>query len=570
MKTGRTPCRVKMVGNLETEFTRIILKQMTEYVTLETRSMGEAIPNQVENYFGAPLHSSFCVNIVFLTTNSKQAFLEAVTRESRNRRLEMLHFIFLESQLFLQQIWQEKPVKRLKFKTGLITNSAGLILTQRETPVADSQQASIQRRLPPSYSNWNSIRNQHLSIVVLNLLPYIVLGTDHKPIMGMTYDFIHTVSKIYNVSRVLDISLTKLGKSRNGSREGFMGDLVTAKKDLLAGIGGIYSRFEALDFSCTGAFTTLSFYASHPKISVKWQAIVFPIDTTVWILIFVFLIALIPLFYIHLKLKRCNDREPSDKMYLAVVIPFSALIESCPKAEVVPQSFEDLSNREDYTIYTIHITGGIIEVVFNETKIETFKNIRERMINQKDFLKCVEYAIFSPKTVCIGWPLAMDSIIAKNLTIHSTFNPLLTTDSSSSFAVILGLQKNSKHFESVNSVVGWASDTGHFTKWRELTLDNLKYTGSQWLKERRSSELYQGLEKLAQEFHHLATKPFGMENVVLCFTTAIVGSCLASLAWLCEIVVSYDYDITKMHTFLKISSKYPIPNLVPDFIYYRP
>ncbi|CAG7725536.1 unnamed protein product [Allacma fusca] len=173
------------------------------------------------------------------------------------------------------------------------------------------------------------------------------------------------------------------------------------------------------------------------------------------------------------------------------------------------------------------------------------------MINQKDFLKCAESAIFSPKTVCIGWPLAMDSIIAKNLTIHSTFNPLRTTDSISSIPVILGLKKNSKHFESVNSIVGWASDTGHFTKWRELTLDNLKYTGSQWLKDRRTSKLYQGLEKLAQEFHHLATKPFGMENVVLCFTTAIVGSFLATLAWLCEIVVSYDYDISKMHAFLK-------------------
>ncbi|CAG7832885.1 unnamed protein product [Allacma fusca] len=404
--------------------------------------------------------------------------------------------------------------------------------------------------------------------------------------MGMTYDFIRTVSEIYNVSNVLDISLTKIGKSRNGSWEGFMGDLVTGKKDRLAGIGGIYSRFEVLDFSSTGAFTAVSFFVSHPKTSVKWQAIVFRFDTTVWILIFIFLIALIPLFYIHLKLKRCNDREPSDKMFLAVVIPFSTLIESCPsipnrariltvvtlfyalivgqfyssnlisfltfpEPEVVPQSFEDLSNRKDYIIYTIHVTGGTIEVFFNETKIETFKTIRERMINQKDFLKCAESVIFSPKTVCIGWPLAMDSIIAKNLTIHFTFNPLRTTDSISSFPVILGLQKNSKHFESVNSIVGWASDTGHFTKWRELTMNNLKYAGSQWVKERRNGNLYQGLEKLGQEFHHLSTKPFGMENVVLCFTTAIVGSFLASLAWLCEIFVSYDYDISKVHTFLK-------------------
>ncbi|CAG7832444.1 unnamed protein product [Allacma fusca] len=563
-----------MVGNLKSKFTRIILKQMTEYVTLETRSTGEAIENQVKNYFGAPLHSSFCVNIIVLPTNSTEAFLESVTKERRNRRLEMLHFIFLESQSFLQTIWQEKPVNRLKFKTGLITNSDGMILTERETPVADSQQASIQRRLPPSYSNWNSIRNKHLSIGFLNVLPYILMGIDQKPIMGMTYDFIQTVFKIYNVSSELDISVIKLGKSRNGSWDGHMRDLVTGKKDVLAGIGGILSRFEALDFSSPIAFASVSFYVSHPKISVKWLAIVFPFDATVWILVFIFCIIFIPLFCIHLKLKISPDKEPNDKMYLAIVIPFAALIQACPRiphragfltvitlfyallvrqfyssnlisfltfpeAKVIPQSFEDLSNRKDYTVYAMYIPGSASDVFVNETKIETFTKIRERLIKQKDFLKCLESVIFSPKTVCIGWPIAMDLIIAKNLTLHSRFNPLRTADSVASFPIILGLQKNSKHFESVNSIVGWASDTGHFTKWRQSTMDNLKYTSSQWLKERRNSKLYQGLEKLAQEFHPLATKPFGMENVVLCFTTAIVGSVLASLAGVCEIVVYY-------------------------------
>ncbi|CAG7673117.1 unnamed protein product, partial [Allacma fusca] len=420
MKTGRTPCRIKMVGNLETDFARIIVKQMTEYVTLEIQSTGEAIENQVENYFGAPLHSSFCVNIVFLTTNSKQAFLEAVTKESRNCRLEMLHFLFLKSQLFLQQIWQKKPVKRLKFKT---------------------------------------------------------------------------VSNIYNVSRVLGISATKLGKSRNGSWEGLMGDMVTGKKDLLAGIGGISSRFEALDFSCTVAFNSL---------------------------------------------KRSQDIEPNDTIYLAIVIPFAALIESSPsipnrariltvitlfyallvgqfyssnlmslltfpEPEVVPQTFQDVSIWKDYTIYTTYLAGGSIEIFFNETDIET-----NGFVLWKEFDAPFSVQPVANHVTCLEFP---NNIRA---------------------------QEESKHFESVNSIVGWASDTGHFTKWRQLTMDNLKYTGSQPLKQRRNGYLYQGLEKLAQEFHHLATKPFNIENFVFCFTSAIVGSFLTSLAWVCEIVSSYD------------------------------
>ncbi|CAG7785182.1 unnamed protein product [Allacma fusca] len=278
-----------MVGNLEPKFTRIILKQMTEYVTLEIRSTGEAKENQVENYFGAPFRSSFCVNIVVLTTNSTEAFFESVTKESRHRHLQMI------------------------FKSPAIH-------------------------------------------------PY-----GHRPETHNGYDLRFYSNSVQNVQRV------------KGAR--------------------------------------------------------------------------------HFRYK-----------------------------------------------------------------------IRERKLRRS----------YAPKTVCIGWPIAMNLIVAKNLTPHSTFKPLRTTSSVASFPIILGLQKKSKHFESVNSIVGWASDTGHFTKWRQSTMDNLKYTSSQWLKERRNSKLYQGLEKVALEFHHPDTKPFGMENAVLCFTSTIVGSILASLAWVCEIVAFYD------------------------------
>ncbi|CAG7720969.1 unnamed protein product, partial [Allacma fusca] len=202
------------------------------------------------------------------------------------------------------------------------------------------------------------------------------------------------------------------------------------------GLGGISSRFEALDFSSPIAFASVSFYVCNPKIGVKWQAIVFLFDTTVWIVVFSFCIIAIPLFYIHLKLKRSMDTEPNNKIYLAVVIPFATLIQACPRIphragfltvitlfyallvrqfyssnlmsfltfpepEVIPQSFEDLSNRKDYTIYTIHLAGGTIEALFNETKIETFTNIRERMIKQKDFLKCLECHFFHEN--CLYW-----------------------------------------------------------------------------------------------------------------------------------------------------------------------
>ncbi|CAG7728436.1 unnamed protein product [Allacma fusca] len=577
MKNERTPCRAKFIGNLEPDFTKILIQQMSKYITLETQSTGEMIQAQVYNIFGAPFHSSFCVNIVILTTNSIEAFLESVMKESSNRRLEMLHFIFLEDQSFLQRIWHEKPIKRLKFKTGIVTDSNGLILTQRETAIADSQTPSIQSHLPESCRKWNSIRNQPLSIAIFKMLTYVLVNSEDKPVMGMAYNFIQAVSKLYNVSASIDISLNKFGKSKNGSWEGFTGEVVSGRKDIIAGIGGLPPRFEVLDFTSPIFFASIRTFLSRPRIRVKWQAILYPFDSTVWLMILIFFILSVSLFYIHLNLKRSNDTEPPDKIYLAIIIPFSALIQASPgiphrarfftvitifyalivgqfycsnlisfltfpEPEVIPRSFEDLSNRNDYTIYIMSLGGLSTDTFFNETKIKTYVKIRERMIKQKDFLKCAEFAVLSPKTVCIGYPELLVPMIAMNFTLHSAFNPLRTTPPCLSFPVNIVLQKNSKHFESVNSIVGWAIDTGHFTKWWHMTLDYLKTTGSKWLKHRRNGKTFQKLRKLSEEFQHHDTKPFGVKHFVLCFSSVLVGEVLASIIWFCEIIVSYLKD----------------------------
>ncbi|CAG7837871.1 unnamed protein product [Allacma fusca] len=458
MKHEKTSCRAKFVGNLEKEFTEILIKQMSENVSLETAQPKDESPEyQFDQILGTPLHSSFCVNVVILTNNSTQVFLTTVTTESIHRRLEMLHFIFLGSQSFLLKIWQEKSIQRLKFKTGLITNN-GLILSQRESAVSDSQEVKVQSQLPQSSRKWNSIRNQQLSIAIFKLPPYVLLDRDDKPIMGMTYDFIQELHKIYNASVVVHISRSKLGKSQNGTWEGFMGDLVTGKKDMMAGIGLIPTRFEVLDFSSPFYYGSMNAFLSHPKITVKWQAIVFPFDRTVWLLVFIIFILSIPLFYIHLKLKRSNDTEPTNNIFLAIIIPFSALMVqgggripprarlltvmtifyaiivgqfyssnlisflTFPEPEVIPRSFEDLSNRNDYAIYSLYFPGGVTHVFFNTTKIKTFTKIRERMIDMKEFLKCAELAIFTPKASCISFPFVLDTILPK----ISLFIPGLT------------------------------------------------------------------------------------------------------------------------------------------------
>ncbi|CAG7823190.1 unnamed protein product, partial [Allacma fusca] len=236
----------------------------------------------------------------------------------------------------------------------------------------------------------------------------------------------------------------------------------------------------------------------------------------------------IPIFYIHLILKRSNDPGPSDKMFLAIVLPFAALVQESrsiprrarlftvitifyalivgqfycsnlisfltfPEPEVIPRSFEELSNRKDYTIYTMYYKGSALDIFFNQTKAEAFVQIRKRMINEPNFFKCPEHALLKQKTACISLLLIVEPFLAKNLTLHSSFNPLKISPPAFSIPVNIGLQKNSKHFESMNSIVGWALDTGQFLNWKQLTLDHLKRRGIVWMRNQRGSEIYKQL-----------------------------------------------------------------------------
>ena len=66
-------------------------------------------------------------------------------------------------------------------------------------------------------------------------------------------------------------------------------------------------------------------------------------------------------------------------------------------------------------------------------------------------------AAIEPKTACIGWHSISVALMAKNLTIHPAFIPLITSKvegKATSVWINLGLQKYSQYIEVVNEFVG--------------------------------------------------------------------------------------------------------------------
>ncbi|CAG7824416.1 unnamed protein product [Allacma fusca] len=100
----------------------------------------------------------------------------------------------------------------------------------------------------------------------------------------------------------------------------------------------------------------------------------------------------------------------------------------------------------------------------------------------------------------------------------------------------VALQKRSKHFQSINSIVGRIIETGQFTKWRENTVAYLKARGLVWLKGQKETDVYKKLNHLAEQLNSRTIKPFGLENFVVCFASILLGGLMATVAWVGEIV----------------------------------
>ncbi|CAG7723257.1 unnamed protein product [Allacma fusca] len=578
MKTGLQYCRIRSVGGNEGDHEHIInIVSSENYITVE-RSTNAPAQNHSKARPDVIQFSSFCINIVVFPAKDLASFRQITAALSASTRLEMLHFIFLETQNNLANIWNTKLFQRLKFKTGLLLDKPGLEMTERESPSFDSTNFNIVRKIPPAAFSWSNLRNQHLVIGLLDFEPYVIHDAEHAPKLGMMFTPLLDLVSAFNVSADWKLDMPGESTLPNGSYEGFVGDLEERRIDLCFTTVLNLLHYVRMDYSSVVYVATTRAYISHPKVHVKWEAILYPFDFTVWMVILGFFFGIMPLIYIHLVLKRSESSQPPEAVYLSIVLPYSALLQESraipkrvrflmvmiilysiiiavfynsnlvsfltfPEPDAVPQSFEELAARKDYTIYNMYYNGGAMEVFFNEATLKYLIEIDKRRIKEPDFSKCIRHALFEPRTACLGWPVVADPMMAKNFTLHSSFIPLRATSSADSPKVVVGLQKNSKHFTSFNSALTWAVDTGHYLKSAQASLEYLQRNGIAWLKQNRDGETHRKLTHLMEEFQPAATKPFGIKNFVLCFAAVLVGGCLGAITWIFEMILRFRFKI---------------------------
>ncbi|CAG7642630.1 unnamed protein product [Allacma fusca] len=516
-------------------------------------------------------HQTHCTNVLVLPNPVKKDFLSTVSSSSESVHQESLHFILINSFNILAKIWSTSIVTRIKRKTGLLTDPrSSSIFISNVRGDHDSQQWFLTETLPTPSFGWSSLRNEHLRVGIFKLDVHVIFDSAGSPKFGFSYSCLEALAKARNFTHDLEIKYTGFGQNPDGTWQGMLGDLVNRKKDILFIMGQTLQRNEAIDFTTPYAITTMRFFTRRPTASIKWEAIFYPFDLRTWNLILFVFVLMTPVFYLHLKFGGAPHRsKQEDPWYHAITLPFSALIQESinipprvhflmqicllysmiiqgfyssnlisfltfPEPEPVPLTYEDLALRKDYTAELMVFNGGATEVLFNKTKVQHFVEIRKRLLMEKNFNKCVRDAILNKKTVCISWPIMVDNIMAKNFTLNPNLN-LALVSSSGMFAFInIGLQRYSKHTESLSSAIGWLANTGHGLRWKDNVISYLKSEGRRWLVQEKG-EIYRNITELANMFE-VQTKPFGIYHFVVSFFVVQFGASAGLFALFGEIL----------------------------------
>ncbi|CAG7663140.1 unnamed protein product [Allacma fusca] len=457
--------------------------------------------------------------------------------------------------MFLNQLPLSTPFwfNQLRFKVQLTFYAA--ICSRSETNPTT---------MCEDYSLVSLLNGDHLRVTSFVMDPYVVLENG-SPVRGCFYNLILHSSKYYNFTLDMDYPMWR-GENRlpNGTWAGSIGKVLRGERDMVLGSGLTIERELFLDFTTFIDQVGLMFTTSHPQISIDSFAIIYIFQPTMWLYLFLCCLSI----FVVVKLSGKIFSNKYETTYLAFTASFNPLIQggilssniytikfithlwmfvslvigtyynsdfiayiTYPTAEKIPRTFLELARRFDYKIKLLNLNAADVEF-FNETRNPTFLQIRERLVKEDNWIKCLYSAGVEKKTACITFEGFGVSLLSKNLTISRAFSVVqFSADSAISFQLGIGFPKNSKYVDAFSDIVRYLRDTGHIRKWTKDVYEFRKGQGIRWMSKRSNTSEFHSIQRIFTNVMGSPVQAFQVKNVLLCFVILLLGLFLALVSF---------------------------------------
>ncbi|CAG7719884.1 unnamed protein product [Allacma fusca] len=401
--------------------------------------------------------------------------------------------------------------------------------------------------------------------------PYVTLK-DGAPIGGCFYNMVLYGSQKFNFTFSIEIpAWAGASQFPNGTWRGPMREVIDGEKDFILGTGHTYDRNPYLDYPCFFELTGINYVTANPQKFVEWRAIVYTFEPITWLCLATTTLSMLGVIFVAMR--RHTEEINKTHIFIILGITFNPLLEhsaavpkvtiirliysinilmslviityfksdfiafvSYPSHEKIPLYFRELGERTDFNVMLMNLNAAE-SVFFNKTTNPLYAGIRQRMIFESDWVKCMTAAAFEPNTVCIGLENMVKAIWASNLTLNRLYSPVAFSKESAYYFIWgVGFTRHSKYVDSFASIIRLLRDTGNIRRWMEDHYEFKSVNSIKWLQQ-DGGPLYSKIMGALKPQMGLSVAPFRLSNILLSLIIWGIGIVIAGISFLLEFVV---------------------------------
>ncbi|CAG7838352.1 unnamed protein product [Allacma fusca] len=390
---------------------------------------------------------------------------------------------------------------------------------------------------------------------------------------GGNFRILQAIFSKLNCSYEIDSTVVGTGTYRNGTWTGMTGAVLYKKADIGMLVAASMKTYHLIDFVYV-APDSIQFITRSPNFYVKWEAVIYPFSSGVWILLGLSFMGVALVLRIELRTK--------DNSTLAVEIPYKTLLDqgyslksqcrlnsflglwmlfcivlgtayksdltsyfSSQGKEPIPHDFHELDMMKEYSI-DFNFLGGIAYNYFMNARNGTAKNLMKRFNKvERSNSKCTVAFILKSKTACIGFYTTLRTYMARNLSLSGISDDIVfISEPIVSFSSGFAFQKHSIYTPDFAGLVGRLRDAGLPAKLKRDVYDKCAKEGKKWIQGQNSNLMYQELKNIEQNMQRNKTF-LSLENLVGAFVILGVGYVLTIWAGLCEMSKHKNFPICR-------------------------
>ncbi|CAG7785482.1 unnamed protein product [Allacma fusca] len=502
----------------------------------------------------------------FLETKNFQNYLFNVQKPKRdNIFFTTLHFNAPNNKIVPKWTTKLRFFYFLYFKEKLILEN----LIQKTSKIENNDLKHKPREYTSTAAVKKLLNGKVFKVTTLLLDPYITLK-DGVPIGGCFYNMVLHGSQKFNFTFSIEVpAWAGASQFPNGTWRGPMREVIEGEKDFILGTGHTYERDPYLDYPCFFELTGISYATAHPKTVVDWRAILYIFEPSTWACLALTFLTISGVVLVALKMSSTAEFKTT-YIFTTLSITFNPLLEqgatiprianvrlvylfnmlmslvivtyfksdfiayvTYPSHERIPLDYRELGERAVFTVMLMQL-NALETVFFNKTTNPLYVGLRERMIYERDWVKCMAAAAFDPKTVCISVENMVRAIWASNFTVSRIHSPVVFSKENAYYFIWgVGFTRHSKYVDSFASIIRLLRDTGNIRKWMDDHYEYKSTNSIRWLQGERGPLYGRIMEALKPQLG-LGVVPFRLSNVLLSLIVWGFGVIIGGIAFFLE------------------------------------